>query len=146
MIECNNCKLKYCNLNKNNLCEFCDIIINLNKNNLYKFIICYSKLEQIDIIKKTYEYFINNDKFPLVESIDKDAVIISINPYFFKKYIKDKNYKIFFTNMINKNNIKIKKLGLPYPLEKLNISNYTGIDLKKFDEKIYNEYTNILNI
>ncbi len=146
MLECTNCKLKYYSF-QNKLCEFCDIIINLNKSHTYKYVICYSKISQEDIIKKTYEYFIKNNTIPLPKEIDPDSVIINVNPYLFKTNIKNSNYKIFFTNCIDKNNIKARKIGEKFKQnEKFNCDLYNGEDLKKIDENTYNEYLNILNI
>jgi len=145
MLECNICKLKYYKL-FGKICNFCDIVTNLKKTDVYKYVICYSKLQQIEIIIKTYEYFMKNDKIPIPNEIDIEAKIISINPYMFKKYINNSNYKIFFTNTIDRNNIKVKKLCQTYPIEKLNMINYSGIELKKIDENTYNEYISILNI
>jgi hypothetical protein len=145
MLECNNCKLKYYKL-CGKICDFCDIVTNLKKKDVYKYVICYSKLDQKDIIIKTYEYFMKNDKIPIPNEIDINAKIISINPFMFNKYIKISNYKIFFTNTIDRNNIKVKRLCKTYPIEKLNINNYSGIELKKIDENTYNEYITILNI
>lgn len=145
MLKCNICKLKYYKLCEKK-CHFCDIITNLKKKDIYKYVICYSKLDQNDIVIKTYEYFMKHDKIPIPNEIDIEAKIISINPYMFKKYIKNTNYKIFFTNVIDRNNIKVKRICQLYPIEKLNINNYSGIELKKLDENTYNEYVSILNI
>lgn len=145
MLECIKCNLKYYNLN-NKLCEFCNIVYNLKKTDSYKYIICQTKISQYEIIKKTYEYFIKNDKMPLPNEIDKESIIISVNPYYFISNIKNDNYKIFYTNCIDRNNIKVKKYLNKYPNEKININNYLGVDLKNIDENTYNEYINIINI
>lgn len=144
MLQCSNCKLKYYKL-CGKICDFCDIVYNLKKKHTYKFIICYSNLEQIDIIRKTYEYFMKNDKIPIPNEIDPNSKIISVNPYIFKKNIKNNDFKIFYTNAIDRNNIKVKRLFKTYPIEKLNINNYSGTELKNIDEKIYNEYNLLFN-
>lgn len=146
MFECINCMLKYADIT-NKYCEFCNIIQNIQKNDIYKIIICKSDLEQIDIIKKTYEYFIKNDKIPIPKEIDNDSIIINVNPYLFKKNIFNNNYKIFFTNCIDKNKIKIKKFMIKYNNEKLDVIKYCkGIDLDKIDLKTYNDYITRLQI
>lgn len=145
MLECHKCKLKYYKL-IDKLCIFCDIVYNLKKHHAYKFIICYSEMDQDEIIKKTYEYFMKNDELPQTKEIDKNSVIISVNPYMFKKYINNKKYKIFFTNCIDRNYIKVKKLMNLYPIEKLDINKYIGTELEKIDINTYNDYLNILNI
>jgi len=146
MFVCINCMLKYADIT-NKYCEFCNIIKNTEKQDIYKIIICKSDLEQIDIIKKTYEYFMKNDKIPSPSDIDNNAIIINVNPYLFTKNIYNNDYKIFFTNCINKNKIKIKKIMTKYNNEKLDINKYCkGIDLDKIDLKTYNDYINRLQI
>jgi hypothetical protein len=99
-------------------------------------------MSQIDIIKKTYEYFIQNDKLPIPEDIDRKCEKIKINPYFFREYCINNNYKIFFTNCIDRNFLKTKRFPAKYNLEKLNIDKYcNGIDLEKYDKNTYNEYS-----
>jgi hypothetical protein len=145
MLECQKCKLKHYKLN-NNLCVFCDIVYNLKKDHSYKYIICYSEINQEDIINKTYEYFMKNDKIPIPSDIDTNSKIVSVNPYVFKTHIKNDNYKIFFTNCIDRNYIKVKRLLQNYPIEKFDINKFSGIELKKIDEKTYNDYVTILDI
>jgi hypothetical protein len=146
MHECENCLLKY-SITNNGLCIFCKIIKKNSKEQIYNFIICKSVLTQEEIIKKTYDLFIKNDIIPSPKQIDNSAIKININPYLFYKYIKNDKYKIFFTNCIDRNQIKIKRLGSQYNLEKLNIDKFcVGKDLKNIDEKTYNEYLTKLNI
>ena len=147
MPDCEKCKQKFSNLFFNKLCVFCDIVYNLNKNHSYKYVICKSELEQDDVIRKTYEYFMKNDVIPVPDKIDSSAQIIMVSPYNFAKNITKKSYKIFFTNHIDRNNIKTKRLTDKYPIEKLNVAKYCdGIDLQKIDQKTYNEYINNVNI
>lgn len=139
MLVCENCHLKYAIVN-NNKCVFCNIITNTKKSDIYNFIICKSDLNQNDIINKTYEYFINNDKIPEPCDIDINAKLIKINPYLFKKNIISNEYKIFFTNCIDRNLIKTKRFPQKYVIEKLNINKFcNGIELEKIDKKTYNE-------
>lgn len=146
MFECKNCHLKYSKIN-DDLCIFCKIVIDNKKEQLYNFIICKSNLRQEEIIKNTYELFIKNDVIPSPNEIDECAIKININPHLFFKYIKNDQYKIFFTNCIDRNQIKIKRFGSSYNLEKLNIDRFCkGDDLKNIDEKTYNEYLTKLNI
>lgn len=145
MLECSVCNLKYHKLNRQ-LCDFCDIVYNLKKIDMYKFVICRSELDQIDIIKKTYEHFMKTDTIPVPSDIDEKSIIISVNPYIFKTYVVDVNYKIFFTNCMNRNNIKAKRFTNTYPIEKLNTDKFVGENLKNIDENTYNKYINILHI
>lgn len=146
MFICKNCELKYAFLNEN-LCVFCEIIKINKKDNVYNFIICKSNLTQEEIIKKTYEMIIRNDIMPTPTQIDSESIKININPYLFRKYINNDDYKVFFTNCIDRNKIKIKKMFSKYSIEKLNIERFSkGIDLKKIDENTYNQYLINLNI
>ena len=139
MFICENCDLKYVSIN-NKKCVFCNIITDTKKSDMYNFIICKSDLTQLDIINKTYEYFIENDKIPEPKDIDIHAKLIKINPNLFKKNIISNEYKIFFTNCIDRNLIKTKRFPQKYVIEKLNINKFcNGIELEKIDKKTYNE-------
>ncbi len=139
MFVCENCNLKYSNIT-NKKCVFCNIITNTKKSDIYNFIICKSDLDQNDIINKTYEYFMNNDNIPEPREIDKKSLLIKTNPYLFIKNIVSEEYKIFFTNCIDRNLIKTKRFPQKYNIEKLNINKFcNGIELEKIDKKTYNE-------
>jgi hypothetical protein len=115
------------------------LIIILRPNESFK-VICKSDLNQNEIINKTYEYFMNNDNIPEPREIDKKSLLIKINPYLFIKNIVSNEYKIFFTNCIDRNLIKTKRFPQKYNIEKLNINKFcNGIELEKIDKKTYNE-------
>jgi hypothetical protein len=139
MFVCDNCNLKYANI-FNKKCVFCNIITDTKKSDIYNFIICRSDLCQNEIINKTYEFFNKNDKIPEPKDIDIHAKLIKINPNLFKKNIISNEYKIFFTNCIDRNLIKTKRFPQKYVIEKLNINKFcNGIELEKIDKKTYNE-------
>jgi hypothetical protein len=139
MFVCDNCNLKYASIN-NNKCVFCNIVTHTKKTDIYNFIICRSDLSQNEIINKTYEFFNKNDKIPEPSDIDINAIIIKTNPYLFIKNIVSNEYKIFFTNCIDRNLIKTKRFPQKYNIEKLNINKFSnGIELEKIDKKTYNE-------
>lgn len=139
MFVCENCNLKYAIINNNN-CVFCNIITDTKKSDIYNFIICKSNLNQNDIINKTYDFFNKNDNIPEPNIIDTNAKIIKVNPYLFKKNIISNEYKIFFTNCIDRNLIKTKRFPQKYNIEKINIHKFcNGIELEKIDKKTYNE-------
>ena len=148
MFVCDNCNLKYASIN-NNKCVFCNIVTHTKKSDIYNFIICRSDLSQNEIINKTYEFFNKNDKIPEPSDIDIHVTIIKTNPYLFIKnmisnlFIKNiitSEYKIFFTNCIDRNLIKTKRFPQKYNIEKLNINKFSnGIELEKIDKKTYNE-------
>lgn len=139
MFVCDNCNLKYATIN-NKKCIFCNIVTDTKKSDIYNIIICRSDLSQNEIINKTYEFFMKNDKIPEPSDIDLNVKLIKINPYLFVKNIISNKYKIFFTNCIDRNLIKTKRFPQKYNIEKLNINKFcNGIELEKIDKKTYNE-------
>lgn len=144
MFECINCKLNYKDLN-NKLCVFCDICESNNKNYIFNILIGTSNLSQIEIIKRTYEYFNKYDKIPMPSEIDNNSQIFKINPYIFREFIKTNliliNYKIFFTNCIDLNKIKTKRFPLKYNQEKLNLLFLDNrIEISELDIDVFNSY------
>jgi hypothetical protein len=149
MFDCIECKFKYAILT-NNLCIFCNICKTNNKDDMFNIIICQTKLSQQEIIKRTYDYFIENNLIPTPLEIDKSCKTIKFNPYIFRENINIsiQDYKIFFTNCIDRNKIKIKRLGSKYNIEKINIDKYysSSYELKDVDEKTYNKLALILEL
>ena len=123
MNECKHCELKY-SVVTDKLCEFCNIIKNNNKLNIYKFVICQTELTQIEIIQKTYDYFNISKCIPSPNQIDNNCKIIKVNPYLFRESIQSDKYKIFFTNCIDRNKLKIKRIGEQYQIEKLDVNKF----------------------
>lgn len=147
------------------------IINNFTKNNIFDIIICYSLLEQDDIIYKTCEFYNKKYYIPTVKDIDNTALLIDISPYIFMNINKEnlKNWKIFFTKNIENHLISIyddfndnvceKNIDL---LEYYNIEKYyiTDNDTKILNkeisifqnnnfeimEKIQNNINSLLNI
>jgi hypothetical protein len=117
-MKCINCDLNYKELNSN-LCVFCEIIKENKKQNLFDIIIGFSKLTQLEIIKKTYEFFIKNDRIPYPNEIDMDVSTLRTNPYTYREINKD--YKIFFTNTIDLNKIRTRRFPLKYFSQNLDI-------------------------
>jgi hypothetical protein len=87
-------------------CRACYIITHLNYGFLNSITLCWSKLSQIDIIKKTIEMSISNNSVPDITDVDPDAkksplsvmelcCILKMNK---KDIIKNiKKIKVFFT-------------------------------------------------
>ncbi len=149
MFTCIQCNLKHAILT-DNLCIFCSICNTNNKKDIFNITICKTKLTQEEIIKKTYDLFIENNVIPTHLEIDNMSKHIKYNPYIFREYIKlkDTDYKIFFTNCIDRNKIKTKRLASKYNLEKINIDKYysSSYELKDIDKKTYNELALILEL
>jgi phage pi2 protein 07 len=128
----------------NNIIDFTDNII-----------ICLSELNQEDIISLTYKYFREHNRIPYSTELDENVIILDYPVYVFNQIYnmmnendkKKFNIKIFFTNVIDKNMLKVKKMGDPYyPNEKIDQKyhqNKKKID--KFLENIYYTYYSSIN-
>jgi hypothetical protein len=133
----------------NYLCYLCNIskifvdcgdILDYSDN----ILICISDLKQSDIINKTYKYLKLNNRIPFPEEIDEKVIKLDYPVYIFYETYKKMNerekskfdVKIFFTNVIDRNLLKIKKMTDPYyPIEKINIKYHEN--KKKFiDDKL----------
>ena len=105
-------------------CRGCYIVTHIDFNFNDDIILCWSLTPQIDIIRNTVDFFINNSYIPEIKEIDPNAKKINLSVFEFsclissfdKKYIPQKsktsrlqqvpsclpnefkNYKIFFTN------------------------------------------------
>jgi hypothetical protein len=160
MYECKICKFKYKEL-IDKQCIFCSIICENKKSDIYNICIGYTHYEQINIIHKTYNKIISEDKLPIPNEIDNTVQIINCNPYIFREFIsycKNENkfediidkFKIFFTNSIDLNKIKSKRFPLKYKLERLNIeyikSNTKLSDINENFENLYKKFTQSLYI
>lgn len=117
-MKCINCDLNYKELYEE-LCVFCNIVKENKKENVFDIIIGFSNLTQLEIINKTYEFFLKTDKIPYPNEIDPKVVTIKINPYVYRK--KNKECKIFFTNTIDLNKIRTKRFPFKYNLQNLDI-------------------------
>jgi hypothetical protein len=143
---------------------FCNIINENKKNDIYNICIGYINdinINQIDIIRNTYNLILQTDKIPLPKEIYNNIIIININPYIFREFIKYckqeqlylniiNKFKIFFTNAIDLNKIKSKRFPLKYKIEKLNIdyikSNKDLLDIDKNIKNLYKKFTHSIYI
>lgn len=92
-----------------NICPLCKLLFSRNRNDLIFTCICESSLNQIDIIKQTYDYFVKNNTIPSPQTLDKkvklsdissnDLLNIDVNKLDVDKFInKTKKLKFFFTH------------------------------------------------
>jgi hypothetical protein len=125
---CINCDLTYKEL-QNGICVFCDIVKINKKDYLFHCVIGETKLSQLEIIKKTYEFFMKNDNIPFPYEIDNNVNILKVNPYLYR-INNDIKTKIFFTNCIDLNKIKAKRFPLKYNQQNLNINYIQQNELK----------------
>ncbi len=103
--------IKYLRCTDNNICCYpCYIITHINYDFDEEVVICWSKMEQVDIVKKTVDGFINDGKIPEPYEIDKGAKRIKLSTMelsnifvYIGEDVKNripgflKSYKIFFT-------------------------------------------------
>lgn len=90
-------------------CRMCFLVTHLNYGFYNEMKIYYSLMSQVDIVKNTVQYIIDNNEIPESNLIDKDVktspisileYINILNNYDTKPAILD-NYKIFFSNKLN---------------------------------------------
>lgn len=117
-MKCINCDLNYKELYEE-LCVFCNIIKDNKKENVFDIIIGDSNLTQLEIINKTYDFFIKTDRIPYPNEIDPYVTTLRMNPYIYRQ--KNKGCKIFFTNTIDLNKIRTKRFPFKYHLQNLDI-------------------------
>jgi hypothetical protein len=106
-------KYLYCSIidnNDNNItvtCKLCYMIAHIDYFVSSKeIILLYSKMDQIDIIRKTIDNIMTNYIVPFPQNIDKNVKRpkISMLEYLsVKDVLMDNNYKIFFTDKLNNN-------------------------------------------
>jgi|688.fasta_scaffold179882_4 hypothetical protein len=91
------------------LCRACYLITHLNNGMFREIKLYYSNESQLNIVRKTVEYIIDNNVIPIPTKIDPD---VKIAPLTLLEYINIlnntneypielQNYKIFFTNKLN---------------------------------------------
>ena len=126
--QCIQCNLKY-PFTTNELCEFCRIVKYNNKYDVFNYILCVSDLTQDEIIKTTFEIFKKTNQIPTPEEVDPSCIKLALNPYIYRlendeSRLSKLNIVIFYTNAIDKNKLKIKKIGKEYKTEMLDIDYY----------------------
>lgn len=90
-------------------CRLCYLVTHLNSGLHKEILVFYSELSQLEIIKRTADYIINNGEVPFAQLIDKNIKHVPITILEFinilnnnDKYpIELQSYKIFFSNKLN---------------------------------------------
>lgn len=103
-MECEYCQTtqnKVYELDSKKLCYLCYCIRKFTKQDIYNYVICYSELNQIDIIKQTWNLYNKNGTIPLPTEIDPSVQLVKINIYVFLLTQNFGKYKIFFTNKLD---------------------------------------------
>lgn len=107
-------KYMICSRVKNNdlgtMCHMCYIVSHLNYNFSEEITLCYSEIDQREIVRKTVNSIIKTGYVPSIIEIDQNAKMIDISIFEFSNMLiatNNKlppifdNYKIFFTNNLN---------------------------------------------
>jgi hypothetical protein len=86
-----------------NACFLCHITVNYDKEYIYHCLLCNTQMSQIDIIKKTFQFYKKEGYIPYPNEIDPEAKILKIPIYFFANFTKEAKQKLnkfclFFTN------------------------------------------------
>ena len=152
--NCNNCKEsypKYIIINKKKYCYFCKLIYFIEHTDIFKIYIGYSVLPQDTIVKKTKQFLLENNKMPTNKDIDIQSKLVQINPYILINVIKTMSYteqicfsniKIFFTEDIDMDMIKVRRIiDKPKLLIKSNII-LNKIQLLPYQKVLYEKYIN----
>ena len=121
-MNCNNCKEtypKYFTINKNKYCYFCKLTYFMEQTDIFKIYIGYSMLPQNEIIKKTKEILLKENRVPTNKDIDIHSKLVQVNPYILINMIKYMNHteqvcfsniKIFFTEDLDMEMIKVHRI------------------------------------
>jgi hypothetical protein len=153
-MNCFNCKLsypKYFKINQKNYCYFCKLIYFSEQTDVYSIQIGYSILNQDEIVKKTKEIILKENKIPSYKEIDSNSKIVQVNPYIFLNVIKMmnndekicfSNVKIFFTEDLNIDFIRVARIiGKPIQIKKSN-EKITKIQILPHQKLLYEKYLN----
>ena len=151
-MNCFNCKLtypKYFNINKKSYCYFCKLIYFLEQSDIFSINIGYSMLNQDEIVKKTKEILIKENRIASHKEIDPNSKLVLVNPFIFKNCINlmtqneqicFSNVKIFFTESLNTEYIKIKRLiDKPKPIKKT-YEVFNKIPILPHQKVLYDKY------
>lgn len=149
---CFNCKLsypRYFEVSKNKYCYFCKLIYFMEQKDIFSIHVGYSTMPQEEIIKKTKEILNKENRMPTNKEIDKNSKLVLINPFILTNLIKlmtiseqvcFSNIRIFFSENIDIDNIKIKRLiDKPKPIIKSNIIP-EKISILPHQKVIYDKY------
>jgi len=138
---------------KTSACYMCRIVANFDKCHNEELIVCKTKLEQVEIIRKTFEFFKKNKTIPYINEIDENAKKIAISAKDFCNIIENKKYKkklkniaVFMSShvglVLNKNNNNNMFGGSKINIKKYNNEYYDlpEYELNKKEKKIIDKY------
>jgi hypothetical protein len=121
----------------------------MEQKDIFSINIGYSTMLQEEIIKKTKDILKNENRIPTNKEIDKNSKLVLINPYILTTLIKlmqiseqicFSNIRIFFSEDIDTENIKVKRLiDKPKPIIKSNVIP-EKIPILSFQKVLYDKY------
>lgn len=151
------------------ICKLCFMITNINHNYCKELSLCWSTLDQVEIVRKTVDFILKEQKVPLITEIDKNAKKIPMSLteisnilIKYKKLPKEmNNYKIFVTQELDVSFIEynsiIRPLFIDEESEEFQFSNNSSINNEtityhifsnneiKFLEKFFNNTYDKIN-
>jgi hypothetical protein len=86
-----------------NACFLCHIVVNYQKEYIYHCVLCSTELTQLEVIKKTWDFFDKKGYVPRPNELDPDAKLVKIPAYIFANFTnkhKFSDYCLFFTNKV----------------------------------------------
>lgn len=132
--------LDYDSNKRYNACLLCNTLLNLQKSNSANIILCYSKLTQRDIIKKTIKKYYELCRMPIPNEVDPKVKYIQYLPYAFVRAYESmsdeqktlfRRFKFFFTDKIN-----MGYMGFPTEI-KIRADKYRSTYPEKFYEQLF---------
>src|SRR5690606_2473607 len=72
-------------------CRLCHIVTHLNHNYQNEIVLCYSKMSQLDIVRKTVDKTVELGTVPSILEVDPKAKLIDLSIYEFANILISKN-------------------------------------------------------
>ena len=133
-------------INGYKICPVCRLVSHIKYNTINNIVIIYSKLSQLDIVRKSVEYIMKKSCLPCAYDLDPSSELInlSIIEYYNiitnKMPIKFNNYKIIISK------VPIGNLGIKYSpfvkktklIQEINIHKFSKKEKEYIDEQLDN--------
>jgi hypothetical protein len=137
-----------------NTCFLCHLVVNYQKEYIYHCVLCNTELTQLEVIKKTWDFFDKKGYVPRPNEIDPNSKLVKIPVYIFANFTnkhKFSDYCLFFTNKVENMltdetddvfGVSKKKIKIDI-LEYFDLPEYVMSDKEK--ERVDNEIISIRN-
>jgi hypothetical protein len=136
---------------KTRVCLLCNLLVNFDIKKLNKLILCYSKLPQSEIVKRTMCHYLTHGQIPKPFDIDNLVEKINLSPIIYLQLINYNltNFVFFFSDLVNDmlgNDVSIFEDKIPFR-SKYDLS-FFEIPIHKItdnEQKILNKYEKKIN-